>query len=147
MRFCLLLMFVSISMVLGCGGAPAGPKMYSVTGTLTVGGKPLEDINVQLIPVDLGTATILSAGKTDAAGRFAVVGTNGHKGAVPGKYKVVLARTNTPPPSSTTAASHDQSGAPPQQADLPFPAEYSSVTTSPKPVEITNQAVTLDLKL
>ncbi len=147
MRVCLLSLVVAMSVLSGCGGgAPDGPRMYPVTGTLTVGDKPLADINVQLIPADVSPKSMISSGKTDASGRFAVVGTNGQKGAVPGKYKVVLARAGSAAPSSP--ASHGQDGGPPRQdASLPFPKEYSDLATSPRTVDVSNQAITLDLKL
>jgi hypothetical protein len=131
----------------GCGGGgPTGPKMYPVSGTLTVGGKPIAGINVTLMPADMSMGSIISSGKTNDSGKFSLSGTNGVAGAVAGKYKVVLAAPAAPP---AAGASHSGPPAAPgaAAANLPFPAEYASGPTSPKTVEVTNQAVTLDLAL
>jgi hypothetical protein len=131
-----------LAFVVGCGGAPTGPKMYPVSGTLTVGGKPVKDVNVQLVPEDLSKGTIISGGKTDAAGKYSVTGTNGVAGAVAGKYKVVLNVAGTAP---APGQAHDGQTAPVVTA--PFPEEYNSSATSPKSVEVVDKAVTLDISL
>lgn len=128
--------------VLGCGEAlPEGPKTYPVTGKLTVGGKPLADINVQLIPLD--PSGLGAAGKTDAEGAFKIVATSGKDGAAAGKYKVVLQKTG-----AVDSAQYATPGAGgPPKVELPFPAEYSTATTSTKEIEVTDKPVTLDLSL
>jgi hypothetical protein len=87
-------------------------------------------------------SAVISAGKTDASGKFSVMGTNGQVGAVPGKYKVVLSIIAPPPSPEDREKYQGQS-----PVEAPFPKEYLSSATSPKDVEVTNQPVTLDLKL
>lgn len=138
----LVTLALAMIFAIGCGGAPVGPKMYLVSGTLTVGGKAVPDVNVQIVPADLSTGKIISTGKTDKSGRFNVMGSNGQPGCAPGKYKVVLAvPTAAPEPGKA------HNGAPPEAAALPFPTEYSSAATSPKSLDVTDKAVTLDLSL
>ena len=84
--------------ILGCSVGEAPPKLIPVTGTLVVGGKPLENITVQLMPVDTKAKVRPGIGKTDAEGKFTIL-TNGDKGANVGKFKVVL--------QSVTAALRD----------------------------------------
>lgn len=71
----------------GCG--PGGPPTVPVTGTITKGGQPLANITVTL--VDSAKPDNTATGTSDSAGKFDLVyGTIGKRGAVPGKYKVVL---------------------------------------------------------
>jgi len=128
--------------VMGCGGGGTeGPKTFPVTGKLTVGGQPVPDVIVQLIPLD--PAKLGAAGKTDASGQFKVTATNGTAGAVAGKYKVVLQKTGGMDASQYT---NPGAGGPPK-VTLPFPAEYAAAATTPKEIDVGNAAVTLDLAL
>jgi hypothetical protein len=70
----------------GCG--KAGPEFVEVSGTVSLGGKPLEKIHVEFYPEITGPR---SSGITDANGRFTLQTADGlHKGAVMGKHRVVM---------------------------------------------------------
>jgi hypothetical protein len=135
--------------------------LYPVTGTLVVGGKPLEKIAVQLMPVDLASTARPASGTTDAEGKFAIL-TNGDKGAAAGKYKVVLlvATRATGQQISVEEASKmsgDMSQKMAQAKDsgnrslastaLPYPTEWADASTTPKEVEVTNQPVVINIDI
>jgi hypothetical protein len=77
----------------GCGGL----KLYPVSGTVTLDGKPLSQCTVSFNPdASKGnTATVSCVGRLDAQGHFnlrtiAVKGSEGGSGAPLGWYKVTL---------------------------------------------------------
>jgi hypothetical protein len=145
--------------LLGCsqGGADA-PVLYPVTGSLQVGGKPLADISVQLIPVDTTAKakTRPGVGNTDAEGKF-TIRTNGDKGAISGKYKVVLLKGTAKATQDTIEDAMKKqeemmqrmkqgAAATVAPAD-PFPKEWADASTSPKEVEVGNQPVTINIDI
>lgn len=136
----------------GCsGGKDAPPSLYPVTGTVVVEGKPLADTMVQLIPVDLTSKARPGSGTTDAEGKF-VIRTNGDKGATAGKFKVVLGTGAQPPKqmsleeATKMSGQYAKSGGIPQ-VKPPFPKEWADPKTSPKEVEVTNQAVVVNVDI
>jgi len=66
------------SFVLGCGGGDT-PKLGTVTGTVTLDGKPVEGASIQFEPVSSGLPTAF--GRTDAAGKYELWYSRGNKGA------------------------------------------------------------------
>ncbi len=144
--------------VLGCSGGEAPPKLYPVTGTVVVGGKPLENITVQLMPVDPAAKGRPGIGKTDAEGKFTIL-TNGDKGANAGKFKVVLQSVTAAPrtgPISVEEATKmngemmekmKQSGGRYEPPKQPFPVEWASQATSPKEVEIVDKPVVINIDI
>ncbi len=70
--------------VAGCGGE----KLYPVTGTVTVDGKPAEGLQV-IFAADEGGLT--GTGLTDAAGKYSIVTMKG-KGLPAGTYRVSIAK-------------------------------------------------------
>jgi len=140
LRFATL--FLILTMI-GCGGGSAGPATFPVEGTLKVGGKPIADVNVQLIPLD--PSKLGGAGKTDATGAFKIIATNGQEGAVVGKYKVILNKSSGMDAAQYSGGAGGAGG--PPKVELPFPAEYSTAGTTPKEIEITNKKETLTIEL
>src|SRR5262249_34258094 len=66
----------------GCGG---GPALAPVTGTVTMNGKPLANVQVEFWPQD---GAPRSTGATDAAGRYTLTTDGaGKPGAVGGRHK------------------------------------------------------------
>jgi hypothetical protein len=83
--------YALVAFALLCAGCGGGGKLASVSGRVTLNGKPLENAAVMFQPVaektqDPGPG---STGVTDADGRYtlSVVGSN-RKGAVVGKHMV-----------------------------------------------------------
>jgi hypothetical protein len=74
---------------LGCGGS-GRPKLVSVTGTVTLDGKPLEGAIVAFLPDVDAKAKYKrpSSGITDASGKFTLGTYDKTDGAPVGKYKV-----------------------------------------------------------
>lgn len=145
--------------LLGCSNAEAPPALYPVTGTLKVNGKPLENMTVQLSPVDITSKAKPGIGKTDAEGKFTIL-TNGDKGAATGKYKVILMdspkvqRTGPPTIEELTKMNGEMSQKIAQKGaaafeppTLPFPKEWSDATTTPKEVEVGTQPVTVNIDI
>src|SRR5262245_43426437 len=71
--------------IAGCGG---GPTLSPVSGTVTMNGKPLANVQVEFWPID---AAPRSTGAIDQTGRYTLTTDNGSKpGAIVGRHKVVL---------------------------------------------------------
>lgn len=73
---------------LGLIGCSDGPPMAEVEGTVKVGGKPVDKIQVEFWPAGKGPRSI---GVTDAAGRYTLQADDGKRsGAAVGTHKVLL---------------------------------------------------------
>jgi hypothetical protein len=153
MRQMMSLAVLFLPFVVGCGsGGPAPLPLHPVTGSLIVGGKPLENITVQLMPAS-GTDSKAKPGlaTTDAEGKF-MIRTNGDKGANPGKYKVVLGSSKpatgpvTLEEATAMSGQYAKTGGIPK-VELPYPAEWASEKTSPKEVEVTDQPVVINIDI
>ncbi|MDR2704483.1 MAG: hypothetical protein LBC02_01770 [Planctomycetaceae bacterium] len=81
------LFLVLFFVLTGCG-----PKTTTVTGTVTLNGKGLQDISVLLQPVSgSGTVTEAAFGKTDQQGQFFLTLLFSKKrGVLPGEYLVYI---------------------------------------------------------
>jgi len=75
-------------MIIGCS-EKAGPSLGTVTGTVTLDGRPLQHASVVFQPVT-GRP---SAGLTDANGKYSLIYTPDVKGASIGKHQVVIRTT------------------------------------------------------
>jgi hypothetical protein len=91
-----LLLLLGWFVLTGCKSAD-GPALSSVTGTVTLDGKPLAGAMVRFIPQGT-TPGHGGAGTTDEAGKYEITAhrTNNRKGLLPGEYKVVLTRLLLP---------------------------------------------------
>ena len=65
--------------ILACGGCNRGPKMYPVTGLVTLGGKPVAGASVMLYRVKGGRPP---AATTDVSGAFRLVSPEGDYTAI-----------------------------------------------------------------
>ncbi|MDB5387095.1 MAG: hypothetical protein JWM11_2741 [Planctomycetaceae bacterium] len=72
----------------GCGssGPAADPNLVSVTGNVTIDGKPLKTGEISFVSAD--TPGVGFGGKIDSSGNYVLMHTATAKGAVPGNYKV-----------------------------------------------------------
>jgi hypothetical protein len=106
----------------GCGG----PNAASVSGTITLDGKPLPTANVSFYP-DGGTSAP-AYGQSDANGRYSL-STGTDAGLAPGKYVAVVVATKDPPQP------YDKTGA--EIPPIPItPHKYSDTNTSDLKVEV-----------
>jgi len=81
---CLLLLSA-----IGCGGDKGVPPLGTVTGVVTLDGKPLVDATVAFAP-EKGR---ISMATTDAAGRYELIYDGRNKGAVIGWHRVLIDTT------------------------------------------------------
>jgi len=74
----------------------APPRMYQVTGLVTVNGKPADLVAVYFWPADMTTRRNFmfrnATGTTDGQGRFALKSGAGSDGIAAGEYKVTFSR-------------------------------------------------------
>lgn len=148
-----VLSIVVVSAMVGCG--PAGFTFHPVSGKLTIGGKVPSNVQVSLYPVG-GKGPIASGAVDAATGQFQLTSSGGAnkpsgKGAVAGKYKVVLNSSGGAPGMTPDQAmkQYQQTGQgkAPAAPKAEFPKEFGSASTSPKEVEIKAGPNTLDLAL
>jgi hypothetical protein len=110
-----VLLIPLIALILGCTGEEA---KLPVSGTVTLNGSPIADVNVMLIRDD-GVNTMVT---TDASGRFSIGDETEAEGVPAGTYKVGVT-------ANTQVESSDIAGmiASPQ---LPFASKFMSPDTS-----------------
>jgi len=87
------LLFVVVA---GCGGD--GPRLVPVSGKATLDGKPVEGASVSFVPVGGNAISTAGSDVTGPDGNFTMT-YNGRAGLAPGKYKVLISKTEevTPP--------------------------------------------------
>jgi len=137
-------MFLVAAIAAGC--KPAGPDVHPVTGTLTIGGQPAQNVQIALYPADASAQ--MATGRVDASGRFALVtGNKGVKGAMAGKYKVVLTPFEESSMEADAARYTSGKGKSPTPPKASFPKEYLAPDSSPKEVEVKPGPNTIDLAL
>ncbi len=74
-------------LALGCQKGSDRPTTYSVTGTVTQAGAPLEGASVVFVATGDGQA---ASGTTDASGKYSLSTFGGDDGAVAGQYGVKI---------------------------------------------------------
>ncbi|WP_339746684.1 hypothetical protein [uncultured Rubinisphaera sp.] len=116
---------------LGCGGGPGdAPNLGRVSGTLTIDGKPLENVLVSFAPEDGSRA---STGVTDASGQYQLTYSTSEMGAKIGKHNVKISSYNDSDPNDPNA---------PMVPPEIVPKDYLEIS---KPVEVTAGSNTIDL--
>ncbi len=96
----------------GCPGGTDYPDLGTVSGTVTIDGKPTENIVVQFVPVAGGRTSV---GVTDSRGYYELEYAADAKGAAVGKHQVALAAQS----ASSSDDQVDLSG-----SDSPIPEQY-----------------------
>lgn len=104
------------------------PPVVPAEGTVTYKGEPVEGATVTFIE-EGGTNS--AAGVTDSSGHFSANAFPPDEGAVAGKYKVTVRKTESA--ATPAAGSHEDSSAPPR--DL-LPIKYTKPETSGLTAEI-----------
>jgi len=148
------LLLGSVALVVaGCGAG--GPSFNPVGGKLTVDGKVPANVQVSFYPVD-GKGPIASGNVDAGTGRYDLTSSGGvgkpaGKGAVVGKYKVVLNAVGGASAASTEEMTAqyggNNQGKAPAAPKASFKKEYGSASTSPKEVEVKSGANAIDLDL
>ncbi len=104
-------LLVLLGALCGCGGSAEVPKVFSnlvpTSGTVTLNGKPLQGAAITFVPVG-NDAVRRAYGKTDATGRYELMtpvrgrSIDESKGAIPGKYQVMINKLRMPDGSDVT---------------------------------------------
>lgn len=111
-----LFVAVLLSVIAGCSGGGDRPPLGTVSGTVTLDGRPLSGVQVTFAP-ESGRP---SSGRTDGAGRYELLYVLKTKGATLGKHRVIV---DWPP-----AEEEDETA--PKTEDRPkIPARYNRQTT------------------
>lgn len=77
-----LLIAIGVMLIAGCGEGESKGRGVPVSGTITMGGAPLEGANVSFL-----NGTFAGFARTDASGHYQLV-----QGALPGTNKVVITK-------------------------------------------------------
>lgn len=134
-------MGVLVAFLVGCGAG--GPTTYPVTGKITIKGQPAKDIRLTFSPVDPQGES--ATGVVNADGTYSLsTGIQGAPGAIPGKYKVVIAADLS---KVDMSAAYSGAKGPPQAPESPAGKEYESAQTSPKEVEVQAQSNTINIDI
>lgn len=137
---------IACVIVSGCSAKSDAPTMVAVSGTLSIDGKPQENISVTFIPDNSkGTQGPASVGRTNADGKFTLTGPGNRTGAMIGFHKVTVACPFNPAGgSSATGVASD--GAAPCKLPLSLAdPEKTKLTAEVKSNAAENQNVVLDV--
>ena len=164
-RFCLFVTVIVFTS--GCGSSK--PRAYPVAGKVTGSEQPLKGVLIRFQPVD--EKGVFSSGTIRDDGGYDLMTTDGRRGALPGKYKVVFAlgtgsmqeamskmsktpkqkKSATPmmrpgmkaPPGGFSSVQ----GSGPPEFETPYPSSYGSAETTPKEVEVKTGSNTIDIQI
>lgn len=91
-------LLLGITWIVGCAQQPAAdrPTTYSVTGTVTFQGNPVEGATVAFSPTQGKQGAFAT---TDASGKYSLTTFVGGDGALPGEYKVKISQYEKEAPS------------------------------------------------
>jgi len=122
----------------GCGGEPGLDGTITVTGTVSYQGQPVEGAIVMFSPEGEGRA---ASGRTDASGRFQLTTLKPDDGALPGRYKVALSKTEVEGAEMTSeearAYYEKHRRAPTVTSKELLPEKYKKTATSGLMAEVT----------
>ncbi|MCL2346745.1 MAG: hypothetical protein FWC50_00645 [Planctomycetaceae bacterium] len=92
--FVVLTLLAALFFVAGCPGN-SGPRVYLVTGKVTLDGEPLPDATLIFSPVSQSGTALSASGRTNADGVYFIQTTTGKPqgGTTPGEYKVCFSKT------------------------------------------------------
>ena len=91
--FVVLLLLTAFAFVAGCP-RNSGPRVYLVTGKVTLDGDPLPEASIYFDPVTQDGSAISASGKTNADGVYLIQTATGKPdgGTTPGDYKVYFSK-------------------------------------------------------
>ncbi len=116
-------MIVLSTGILGCfGGSGDQVELGTVSGVVTMDGKPLPDAIVVFSPIEKGNP---STGRTDASGNYVLKYLNQEKGAIIGKHQVIITAAD---PIDATATGADETLA----VDFPPPDGFRGKWIEPR---------------
>ncbi len=92
-----LSILMTTALIVGCGGGPEGPAVYSTTGKITLDGNPVSNATVEFSPQKQsgGQPLLAAVGNTDEQGNY-VMYTRGYKGCGAGEFAVGISTFSEP---------------------------------------------------
>lgn len=109
------LILLGAAALAGCGTASGTPSLDGGTlptvpaqGTITRGGKPLNEGIITLVPIVDGGSAYQASGEIGADGRFTLTSGGGNDGAVPGRYRVKIESTSRVAPTRSRARTAEE---------------------------------------
>jgi len=124
----------------GCGGSAVDPdrtETVPVTGTVTHNGEPVEGASVTFMAQSADGRG--ASGTTDASGEFTLTTFEPGDGAIPGSYRVKIAKTvveGGPSEEEYQAAAARGMTLPQPEAKEMLPVKYKDVNTSQLTAEV-----------
>jgi hypothetical protein len=129
--------------VLASGGCGDRTKLVAAGGVVTLGGKPLDNVQVEFLPdPEQGTKGLRSTGVTDAQGHFTLTYQDARLGAVPGKHRVLITDMKQ---WEGIRPGRDDANKPLKPSRVP--ELYTDVTRTPFKVEVKEGGPPLKLEL
>ena len=113
---------------IGCGNTDN--RYTKVEGTITYKGTPVDGATVTFLPVDESGES--ASGKTDAGGKFSLTSVQaieGGRGVLPGEYRVIVSKRESPPSMPEGAVSSSSAPPAPRAKEL-LPEKYMQPGTS-----------------
>ena len=162
LAFSILAMLALLGLMLnGCSKGPSRPKTYSVSGTVTFNGQPVDGATVVFVPKALGTGGAaapqgpqVATGETDAQGRYSLGTFAKGDGAIPGEYLVKVFKYPKPATPAGTSSGGEEEYRPPEENAPPPPApknmlpeKYANEQTSGLSFTVEPKANTFDISL
>jgi len=162
LAFSILAMLGLLGLMLnGCSKGPSRPKTYSVSGTVTLNGQPVDGATVVFVPKALGTwgaaapqGPQVATGETDAQGRYSLGTFAKGDGAIPGEYLVKVFKYPKPAAPAGTSSGGEEEYRPPEENAPPPPApknmlpeKYANEQTSGLSFTVEPKANTFDISL
>jgi hypothetical protein len=138
-----LLLGITLLALSGCGPKD-DPLHRTVTGTVTLNGKPLSGAMLRFIPVE-GTEGTGGQARTGPDGTYRLLDGRGNPGAAPGNYKVTVSKRLMPngsdvPPDDNTPPMNS-----PARESLP--AKYSDAGHTELQATVPDAGGTIDFSL
>src|SRR5437879_1397288 len=87
-----LAVLIAVLLLGGPGCGSGRPKIYKVTGKVTLDGQPLSGAVVQFVPADPASGLEIARGTAGADGVYNLTTYNTNDGAMEGDYKVVITK-------------------------------------------------------
>jgi len=123
----------------GCGGKqlpPGMPPPVPCEIIVIQEDKPLEGAVVRLHPVDDSNSSWTAMGRTDASGKAVIYTLDQYKGAVPGKYKVIVSKTETEDPGPPVPSAEAQGRGRPLGSFYLVEEQYGTASTTTLEIEV-----------
>jgi hypothetical protein len=132
--------FALVLLLAAAAGCNPGPQIAPVSGTITMDGKPLPNVDISFQPIGSESNPNPgrgSAAKTDAEGRYTLKIDGTINGAVVGKHRIVISSSQTTAVDPETGSAD---GAPVEREMVPPEYNYRSTLTFEVPAGGTDKA-------